>query len=447
MYQKNGEGQLYVQYFKDGDKLDCKNYRGIALLPQIGKIYERILEQRLRICVEKELGEWQYGFRPGRSTMDLIFTLKIMLEKAWEWDIDMFTVFLDLEKAFDRIQRGKLWRILGEEEYNVNTQLKKAIISLYDNCESRVGEGTWFKVSSGVRQGSVLSPLLFIIYMDKIVKEIQKGYEGYQRHIETLSYADDVAMVSRNKVYLQKAVDEWVNQLKNYDMKLNTRKSKVMVLSRQRNNCEIYVEGNKLEEVNNFKYLGVNYNNAGQMQVEIDKRIAKYSKNLGLLYPLIKEKHIPEKVKIQIYTTILKPILLYGSESWVLTTKMKSKLQAAEMRTLRLIKRVTRLDKQRNEDIRKSLKVESLLNNIEKNQLRWFGHVQRMDNSRYPKKYYNWKPSGKRPPGRPRKRYQNNIEEALHNRGKNLQMVNDTRLFDDRSTWKKFIHSGAADRR
>ena len=109
--------------FKKGDKTVCSNYRGITLLSHVGKIYTRIIEMRLRGYVESKLGESQYGFRPGRSTTDLIFALKMCLEKSWEWNIEKFILFMDLEKAFDRIRRQNLWNILGDRYYGIPTKL------------------------------------------------------------------------------------------------------------------------------------------------------------------------------------------------------------------------------------------------------------------------------------------------------------------------------------
>ena len=119
------------------------------------------------------------------------------------------------------------------------------------------------------------------------------------------------------------------------------------------------------------------------MVEEINNRIAKFTKNLLALYPLLKERKIPKDDRVCIYTTILRPVLLYGSETWVLTQKLKSKIQATEMRVLRLIHGVTRRDRIRNENIRKSLSVEPVLTIIERNQLRWYGHVLRMPDTRY----------------------------------------------------------------
>ena len=98
------------------------------------------------------------------------------------------------------------------------------------------------------------------------------------------------------------------------------------------------------------------------------------------------------KVKLIIFNTILKPILTYAAETWTLTTKTSSQIQAAEMKTLRLILGITRRDRIRNEVIRERLGVESVLETVEKARLRWYGHVQRMPAEKYPEYLLNWPP-------------------------------------------------------
>ncbi len=99
-------------YKNKGNPLDCKNYRVISLMSHAGKIYERILETKLRVQVEHLLSESQSGFRPGRGTTDQISALRLLLEKSWEYDINQYICFLDLEKAFDRVPRNKIWNVL-----------------------------------------------------------------------------------------------------------------------------------------------------------------------------------------------------------------------------------------------------------------------------------------------------------------------------------------------
>ena len=138
-------------------------------------MYAKCLERRCRQIVEPALEDGQCGFRPGRSTTDQIFTLKQIFEKSWEYAKDLFACFVDLEKAYDRIPRDKLWRVL--QEYGVDGQLLLAIKSFYCQPEVCVRvnrmQSKPFHVGVGLRQGCVLSPLLFITYMNWIDRRSQ----------------------------------------------------------------------------------------------------------------------------------------------------------------------------------------------------------------------------------------------------------------------------------
>lgn len=434
---------LICRIFKKGDRTVCSNFRGISLLPHIGKTYERILEARLRVVVEEKLGEWQYSYRPGRGTTDLIFALRMLVEKAWEWNVEEHMVFLDLKKAFDRVPRNKLWRVLEDPRYGVPGHLIRAIRGLYQRTESAVisdyRDSQWFEITSGVRQGSVLSPLLFIIYMDNIMKNIIEA-DGYAT--STFAYADDVALISDSVEILQGTVNRWFEHLNEMGMELNIEKCEYMIVSRNAGDENITINNQEVKRVNNFKYLGADFNSKGDMTLEINERIKKYNRELNSLYPLLRDPAIPKKVKTTIYTTILRPVLCYGCETWKLTTKTKSKIQAAEMKALRVIHRCTRLDRIRNEVIRQQMGIESVLHYVERAQLRWFGHVMRMEEQRYPRKFYEWKPDRRRPVGRPRMRWRTNIEQALQRRGTSLEEVERGRTFEDRSHWRNLARSG-----
>ena len=122
-------------------------------------------------------------------------------------------------------------------------------------------------------------------------------------------------------------------------------------------------------------------------------------------------------------------------------------MQAAEMRVLRAIKGIRRRDRIRNNTIRSELKVTPLLEEIERSKLRWHGHVMRMEEDKKPKRYLKWKPEGKRPVGRPRKRWMEGIEVALNRRGTSLCEVEEDRRYEDRDGWRRFLKCSPADRR
>ena len=132
--------------------------------------------------------------------------------------------------------------------------------------------------------------------------------------------------------------------------------------------------------------------------------------------------------------SILKPVLVYGSETWPLTKKIESKIGAAEMRVLRLIVGVTKRDKIRNTTIRTILNITNVIDDIKKSQLRWFGHLQRMENDRDPLRIYNWTPNGQRPVGRPRNDWKRTVEKNIKDGYLNVDM--DMDLCQNREEWR-----------
>ncbi len=158
-----------------GNKEGCKSYRGISLLSVPGKIYGRILNERMMKITEKIVGDNQGGFLKGRGCVDQIFAMKILVEKYLEKDRKLFAAFMDLEKAYDKVDRKGLWETLGV--YGMGGQLLEGVRSFYENASASVrvnGElSESFKVEVGVRQGCVMSTWLFNIYMDGCIREMK----------------------------------------------------------------------------------------------------------------------------------------------------------------------------------------------------------------------------------------------------------------------------------
>ena len=172
------------------------------------------------------------------------------------------------------------------------------------------------------------------------------------------------------------------------------------------------VNGATLKQVETFKYLGVAFTSDGRQDEELDILIGKASAVMRALhYPVAMKRELSKKAKLSIFKAVFVPILTYGHESWVMTERMRSQVQASEMRFLRKIEGVTLFNKVRSSEIRKSLNIEPLLLRIERSQLRWFGHESRMPQEKLPKQALLAKANERRPVGRSRTRWTNYIED------------------------------------
>ena len=412
---------VVVPLFKKGDRRVCSNYRGITLLSLPGKVYSGVLERRVRREVESRIQEEQCGFRPGRGTVDQLYTLRRILEGAWEFAQPVHMCFVDLEKAFDRVPRGVLWGVL--REYGVPDPLIRAVRSLYDRCQSLVriagSKSDSFPVRVGLRQGCPLSPILFITFMDRISRRSQ-GVEGVRfggLSIASLLFADDVVLLASSSRDLQLSLERFAAECEAVGMRISTSKSETMVLSRKRVECPLRVGDEILPQVEEFKYLGVSFTSEGTMEREIDRRIGAASAVMRTLYrSVVVKKELSRKAKLSIYRSIYVPALTYGHELWVVTERTRSRIQAAEMSFLRRVSGLSLRDRVRSSVIREGLRVEPLLLRIERSQMRWLGHLVRMPPGRLPGEVFRARPTGRRPRGRPRTRWRDYVSRLAWER-------------------------------
>ncbi|KAK3545468.1 hypothetical protein QTP70_007685 [Hemibagrus guttatus] len=166
---------VLVPIFKNkGDVQSCSNYRGIKLMSHTMKVWERVVEARLRKVVE--ICEQQYGFMPRKSTTDAIFALRILMEKYRDGQRELHCVFVDLEKAYDRVPREELWYCMRKS--GVAEKYVRVVQDMYERSRTvvrcAVGQTEEFNVEVGLHQGSALSPFLFAIVMDQLSEEVRQ---------------------------------------------------------------------------------------------------------------------------------------------------------------------------------------------------------------------------------------------------------------------------------
>ena len=247
---------ILIPLHKKQSRKDCNNYRGIALLSVPGKVLSLILHNRLQAVIEPQLLEAQCGFRKGRGTTDQIWVTRQIIERAAEYNTPAHLCFIDLTKAYDSVNRDALIAVL--RNYKVPSHLVDIISALYTNtwCQVRTTEGASekFKVVSGVRQGCILSPLLFNCFMDRVLREALRMTPGgwkieyttteglflsYREKtpctadIQNIQYADDLTLVAESASELQAMVSALDRACTRWGMTINATKTKTMTVGKE----------------------------------------------------------------------------------------------------------------------------------------------------------------------------------------------------------------------
>ena len=213
--------------------LEFANWRGITLLSIPGKVFSRVLLERMKKEVEAVLRDEQAGFRQERSCTEQIATLRMILEQSLEWNTSLYVVFIDYEKAFDSVDRSTLWKLL--QHYGIPEKIIRMIRLAYEPSTCQVIHGNTltepFTVLSGVRQGCLLSLFLFLLVMDWIMKETTKDQaRGIQwtlsKHLEDIDFADDVALLSQRHNNMTQKLESIRETAAMIGLKVNTQKTK-----------------------------------------------------------------------------------------------------------------------------------------------------------------------------------------------------------------------------
>ena len=206
------------------------NYCTIALISHASKVILKILQARLQ-----QLPDAQAGFRKGRGTRDQIANIHWIMEKARELQKNIYFCLIDYAKAFDCVDHNKLWKIL--KEMGISGHLTCLLINLYASQEAtiRTGYGTtdWFQIGKGVHQGCILSPCLFNLYAEYIMRnagleETQAGIKIAGRNINNIRYADDITLMSESEEELKSLLVKVKVESEKVGLKLNIQKTKIM---------------------------------------------------------------------------------------------------------------------------------------------------------------------------------------------------------------------------
>ena len=192
------EKSIFIPIPKKGNTKECSNYHTVALISHASKVMFKILQATLQEYMNQGLPDVQAGFRKGRGTKDQIANICWIIEKAREFQKNIYFCLIDYTKDFNCMNHNKLWKIL--KDMGITDHLTCLQRNLYTGQEeivrTRRGTMDWFKIGKGIRQGCILSFCLFNLYVEYIMQnaridESQAGIKIARRNINNLSYVDD----------------------------------------------------------------------------------------------------------------------------------------------------------------------------------------------------------------------------------------------------------------
>ncbi|CAF3715602.1 unnamed protein product [Rotaria socialis] len=481
---------ILIRLYKNkGDKKICDNYRGISLLVVTSKIFSRIILNRVQGLLDKQLLEEQAGFRSNRSTIDQIFILKMIKEKSHNNNKPLHMCFIDIMKAYDSVDRTLLWQIC--RHYGLTDKIVQMLILLYQDTKAQVrinGEiSDPFDINSGVQQGGIPSCILFNVLFDFIMRRVIEqvkllGITGIKMaygsndffhpasdnyidlEILLLLYADDLVMMCSNATDLELFIQCFEQVTQQFGLTMSVKKTCVMSLKQLQQdlitnkvikdqeignqNLTITIRNEKIETVNDFRYLGCCVTRDQSIEKELETRLAKASRAFNMLRHVIWcRKTVSIQAKLRIFRACVLPVLLYGSEIWSTTAAQEQRLNTFYLKCLRTIIGINLDDRMPNEQLLQLTGQPHLSNILSRNRLRWLGHANRMQTennvpSMVKKAMFAYFPQTVKPRNfGNRKKWQDKISEDVEK----LNIRNWRRETPNRDKWRdtinKYVHS------
>ncbi len=425
---------------KSGDLKECKNYRTIALMSHVGKILMMILMERLKAQTEDYLSDEQGGFRRDRNTIQQILMLRLMAEKARRKGKLVYNCFVDFEKAFDSINKEVTWAVL--RSYGVGRRLVEILKDIGERTEMavRIGHelGSWFRMETGTKQGDPVSPIIFITYLERVMDRNQNKETGFsvQGHkINNLRFADDIDLIEEERDELQESVKILNEEGRRAGLRINLRKTKTMVFGSKEMKNTITIDGQLIENVESFVYLGSLITWDNNCSKDIRARIAKGKGVMANFNTIWKNTEISYNTKLTILKTCVFSTMLYGCETWTYRKADANRILAFEMYCYRRILRLSWMKKVTNVEVRRRLMIdETLMHVIMKRKLALFGHICRMEDNRKIKNVMFGMLDGSGKRGRPAREWLDDIKEWC---GMEIHVL--FRRAQDREGWRHLI--------
>uniref|UniRef100_A0A4W2ECW7 RNA-directed DNA polymerase n=1 Tax=Bos indicus x Bos taurus TaxID=30522 RepID=A0A4W2ECW7_BOBOX len=374
---------VFILIPKKGNAKECSNYRTIARISHASKVMLKILQARLQQYVNRELPDVQAGFRKGRGTRDQIANIRWIIEKAREFQKNIYFCFIDYAKAFDCVDHNKLWKIL--KKVGIPDHLTCLLRNLYAGQEAtvRTGHGTtgWFQIGKGEHQGCILSPCLFNIYAEYIMRnagleEAQAGIKIARRNINNLRYADDTTLMAESQEELKSLLMKAKEESEKVVLKLNIQKTKIVASSPI---LSWKIDG---ETVADLIFGGSKITADGDCSHEIKRRSLLGRKVMTNLDNILKSRDITLPTKFHLVKAMVFPVVTCGCESWPVKKAECRRIDAFELWCWRRFLRPPWTARRSNQSILKEISPGCSLEGLMlKLKLQYFGHLMRRADS------------------------------------------------------------------
>jgi hypothetical protein len=434
---------------KKGCKMTCSNYRGISLLPSVYKILSKVLSTRLEPYTERFLSEYQAGFRRQRSTADQLFSIRQIVQKSYEMNVETHHLFIDFRAAYDSVDREGLWNIMAEFQFphKLIRLLKATLASVMCCVKVQGATSNVFECKIGLRQGDELSTKLFNIALEGIIRRagIERTGTIFTKSTQLLGFADDIDIVGRNIRAITDAFSRMEKEADKIGLQVNVDKTKfLMVAASERTRklvgTHLVIGPFKFEVVDNFVYLGALISNNFDTTSEIRRRILAAQRAYFTIKHLLTSRKIARGTKFAMYRTLIRPVVLYGSESWNMTASDEHAIGVFERRILRTIagpKKIGEVYMQRsNNELYQCFKEADIVKRIKVSRLRWAGHVVRRPAEAPLRRVFNTNfVDGKRSRGRPK----NSWIEAVERDSIAFGIMNWQAVAKDRASYRRTL--------
>ena len=300
---------------RHGDQGDMNNYRGITLAPIISKLFEYTLQTLFQHFLTTS--SYQFGFKKKSSIAHAIYCLKETVDYYTSHGSNVYCSFLDASKAFDRLVHAGLFLKLLHR--HVPLVFLDIIITWYSNLQCRVRWGNtlsdWFQIKAGVRQGGILSPVFYCLYVDDLVDVLAATGVGCHLKdifLSILLYADDMALTAPSLKGLQKLLSATEGYCRDWDILLNAKKTKNLFFGKKHSLAKLQLNGKDIEWVDSWPYLGVHVKSHCSFNCCIDEKLKSFYRCANGILRI--EGRSAETVILQLLETHCLPILTYAIE-------------------------------------------------------------------------------------------------------------------------------------